>query len=62
MTAIIENVSRRKLIQGVAALGGLVIAVRLLPIRHTFAQQQKYGADGMPNGTVSDPRVFVSID
>jgi isoquinoline 1-oxidoreductase beta subunit len=62
MTTIIENVSRRKLIQGVAALGGLVIAVRLLPIEHAFAQQQKYGADGMPNGTVSDPRVFVSID
>ncbi len=62
MTTIIENVSRRKLIQGVAALGGFVIAVRLLPIRHVFAQEQKYGADGMPNGTVSDPRVFVSID
>jgi isoquinoline 1-oxidoreductase beta subunit len=62
MTTIIENVSRRKLIQGVAALGGLVIAVRLLPIRHAFAQQQKYGADGMPNGTVNDPRAFVSID
>jgi isoquinoline 1-oxidoreductase subunit beta len=62
MTNIIENVSRRKLIQGVAALGGFVIAVRLLPIRHAFAQQQKYGADGMPNGTVNDPRVFVSID
>src|SRR5262245_51863273 len=62
MTTIIENVSRRKLIQGVAALGGFVIAVRLLPIRHAFAQQQKYGADGMPNGTVNDPRAFVSID
>ncbi len=62
MTAIIENVSRRKLLQGAAALGGLVIAVRLLPIPHSFAQAPKYGADGMPNGTVNDPRVFVAID
>lgn len=61
MTAIIENVSRRKLLHGVAALGGLVVAARLLPIRDAFAQV-KYGADGMPNGTVNDPRVFVSID
>jgi isoquinoline 1-oxidoreductase beta subunit len=62
MTAIIENVSRRKLLQGAAALGGLVLAVRLLPVGPGFAQAPKYGADGMPNGTVNNPKVFVAID
>ena len=62
MTAILENVSRRKLLQGAVALGGLVVAVRLLPVKHVFAQAPKYGADGMPHGTVNDPKVFVSID
>ncbi|TWT10663.1 molybdopterin cofactor-binding domain-containing protein [Reyranella sp. CPCC 100927] len=62
MTANIENVSRRKLLQGAVALGGLVVAVRLLPVNHAFAQAPKYGADGMPHGTVNDPKVFVSID
>src|SRR5690606_28664618 len=58
MTIHIENVSRRGFLAGTIAAGGLILAARILP---AVAQQQKYGADGMPHGTVNDPRVFVSI-
>jgi isoquinoline 1-oxidoreductase beta subunit len=54
----IENVSRRRFIQGVTAAGGLVLAVRMLP---TAAFAYETGAGAMPGGAVSDPHVFVSI-
>jgi len=57
----IENVSRRGLIKGMAATGGLVLALSIAPIRPAKAEEAKYGGDGMPHGTVNDPRVFVSI-
>jgi isoquinoline 1-oxidoreductase beta subunit len=60
-TATIENVSRRTILKGVASMGGLMIAVQLLPVRPAFAQDKKYGAEGMPHGTVNNPKVFVSI-
>ncbi len=55
----IENVSRRGLLKGVAALGGLVLTAPLLsrPAMAAYAT----GAGDMPHGTVNDPRVFVSI-
>ncbi len=56
----IENVSRRGLLKGAAALGGLVLAVPLLAPRPAMAAYST-GASGMPHGTVNDPRVFVSI-
>jgi isoquinoline 1-oxidoreductase beta subunit len=59
MTIHIENVSRRAFLAGTAATGGLVLAARALPAMAQGAP--KYGADGMPHGTVNDPRVFVSI-
>jgi isoquinoline 1-oxidoreductase beta subunit len=49
------------MLKGMAAAGGLVLAARFVPARHAFAAEPKYGADGMPHGTVNDPRVFVSI-
>ena len=56
---IIANVSRRRFVQGLS-LGGLVLAVGYPSV--TRAQEpKKYGADGMPNGWVDDPLVFVSI-
>ncbi len=55
----IENVSRRGMLKGMAAAGGLVLAARFVPA--AFADDPKYGAAGMPHGTVNDPRVFVSI-
>jgi isoquinoline 1-oxidoreductase beta subunit len=54
----IENVSRRGLLAG-AAVGGLVLALRLPG--HAQTAEQKFGADGMPNGWRDDPRIFVAI-
>ncbi len=59
----IENVSRRRLLQGIAAVGGLVLAAPMLTrqARAAFPLDYKTGAGDMPHGTVNDPRVFVSI-
>jgi isoquinoline 1-oxidoreductase subunit beta len=57
---VIANVSRRRFLQGVSALGGLVLAVGL-PSAARAADAKKYGADGMPNGWVDNPLAFVSI-
>ena len=55
----VVNVSRRQFVQGLS-LGGLVLAVG--DPATVFAQgPKKYGADGMPNGWVDNPLVFVSI-
>jgi isoquinoline 1-oxidoreductase beta subunit len=56
---LITNMSRRRVLTGLAATGGLVLAAQI-PAR---AAQAPYptGADAMPNKTVSDPKVFVSI-
>jgi isoquinoline 1-oxidoreductase subunit beta len=54
----IENVSRRRFIQGVTAAGGLVLAVRMLP---SAAFAYETGAGAMPGGAVNDPHVFISI-
>jgi isoquinoline 1-oxidoreductase beta subunit len=63
--AIIENVSRRNLLKGIVATGGLVIAAQFYP-RSVLADggsvnAYKTGADGMPGGTVYDPHVYVAI-
>jgi len=58
--AILANVSRRGFLQGVTALGGFVLAVGF-PSAVRAADPPKYGADGMPNGWVDDPLVFVAI-
>ncbi len=55
----VENVSRRGLLKGVTAMGGLVLAASVLPRRAVAAYAT--GAGAMPHGTVTDPRVFVSI-
>lgn len=57
----IENVSRRGVLKGLMSTSGLVLAVKILPPRRALAEDQKWGADGMPHGTVNDPRAFVSI-
>ncbi len=56
----IENVSRRKLLKGFA-LSGLVLAVGMPSQLFAADEEKKYGRDGMPNGWVDDPLVFVSI-
>jgi isoquinoline 1-oxidoreductase beta subunit len=55
-----ENVSRRQFLQGVSAMGGLVLAAGFSTAAQA-ADPPKYGADGMPNGWRDDPLVFVAI-
>ena len=54
-----ENVSRRQFLQGVSAMGGLVLAAGFSTAAQA-ADPPKYGADGMPNGWRDDPLVFVA--
>jgi len=56
----IANVSRRGLIKGVAATGGLVLAAQLPGVKGALAAYPT-GAQSMPNGVVTNPKVFVSI-
>ena len=51
----ITNVSRRGLLKGVAATGGLALAVQFPAVRGALAAYPT-GADAMPNGVVSNPR------
>ena len=60
-SADIENVSRRRVLKGMLSTSGLLLAVRVLPIPAARADTPKWGADGMPHGTVNNPNVFVSI-
>ena len=57
----IENVSRRGVLKGMVSTGGLVLALTILPYRAARADAPKWGADGMPHGTVNNPLAFVSI-
>ncbi|PWU21163.1 MAG: twin-arginine translocation pathway signal protein [Candidatus Rokuibacteriota bacterium] len=57
---VIQKISRRGFIQGLSALGGLVLAAGF-PSPSRAADPPKYGADGMPNGWVDNPLVFVAI-
>ncbi len=54
----IEKISRRSVLRGLGAAGGLVLAAPMLP-RRAYAYET--GAGAMPHGTVNDPRIFVSI-
>jgi isoquinoline 1-oxidoreductase beta subunit len=54
------GVSRRQFLQGVSAVGGLVLAAGFSSAAQA-ADPPKYGRDGMPNGWSDDPLVFVAI-
>src|SRR6516165_11786125 len=56
----IANVSRRGLLKGVAATGSLVLAAQLPGVKGALAAYPT-GAQSMPNGVVTNPKVFVSI-
>ena len=59
----VENVSRRGVLKGILSTTGLVLAVSVLPQRPALAADApKWGAAGMPHGTVNNPLAFVSID
>lgn len=56
----VAKITRREFLGASAVLGGLVLAAGWA--YRTQAQgAPKFGADGMPNGAVDDPLVFVSI-
>jgi len=55
----IANVSRRKLLKGVAGTGVFVLAAQFPAVRTAMAYAT--GADKMPHGVVTNPHVFVSI-
>jgi isoquinoline 1-oxidoreductase beta subunit len=57
---VLANVSRRHFLQGMS-LGGLVLAVGFRSTAQAADEPKKYGADGMPNGWVDNPLVFVAI-
>ena len=58
----IENVSRRGVLKGILATGSFVLAVHVMPSGPALADNApKWGADGMPHGTVNSPLAFVSI-
>ena len=57
---VIANVSRRRFLQGMRR--SAASCWRRVSRRSARAQEPpKYGADGMPNGWVDNPLVFVSI-
>lgn len=58
---MIANVSRRSFLQGVVASSALVLAARW-DFATASEEEPKYGAEGMPNGWVDNPNVFISID
>ncbi|WP_339545018.1 xanthine dehydrogenase family protein molybdopterin-binding subunit [Pseudomonas sp. RA_35y_Pfl2_P32] len=57
---VLSNFSRRGFLKGVGATGALVLAASW-GWQEAFAEEKKFGADGMPNGWVDDPKVYVSI-
>ncbi|ALI09027.1 MULTISPECIES: xanthine dehydrogenase family protein molybdopterin-binding subunit [Pseudomonas] len=57
---MLSNLSRRGFLKGASATGVLVLAATWgLP--DAFAEEKKFGAEGMPHGAVDDPKVYVSI-
>ncbi|WLG99593.1 xanthine dehydrogenase family protein molybdopterin-binding subunit [Pseudomonas beijingensis] len=57
---VLSNLSRRGFLKGASATGVLVLAATWgLP--DAFAEEKKFGAEGMPHGAVDDPKVYVSI-
>src|SRR3546814_2091122 len=57
--------ARRDWLKAAGALTGLALSVGASGIVRAAEDagkaEKKYGADGMPHGTVDDPHVFVSI-
>lgn len=57
--ALVENVSRRTFLTGVAGITGFAVAMQIMPARALDAYP--HGGQTMPHGVVNDPHVFVSI-
>jgi isoquinoline 1-oxidoreductase subunit beta len=60
---ILQNVSRRAFLKGTASGVGLVVAMQVVPFNSAGAfERYPTGGLDMPNGIITDPHVFVSID
>ncbi|MBA1378258.1 xanthine dehydrogenase family protein molybdopterin-binding subunit [Pseudomonas brassicacearum] len=57
---VLSNLSRRSFLKGASATGVLVLAATW-GVPDAFAEEKKYGAEGMPHGAVDDPKIYVSI-
>ncbi len=60
--AVIVKMSRRKFLKFTGGSASLMLAMQLVPTNAKAFEVYPTGADGMPNATVVDPQVFVSID
>ncbi len=58
-TLVNRTLDRRDFIKGVGATSALILTANWSWAQET---ERKYGGDGMPGGTVDDPKVFVRID
>ena len=56
----ISNVSRRGLLKGIVATGGFALAVQFPAVKGALAAYPT-GAEAMPHGVVSNPKVFIAI-
>src|SRR5262245_18198942 len=56
---IIQNVSRRDMLKGIATAAGLVLAAQIPGLRTALAYPT--GAGETPNGVRTDPPLFLSI-
>lgn len=57
---VLDNLSRRSFLKGAGVTGALVLAASW-GWQGAFAEEKKYGGEGMPNGVVDDPKVYISI-
>jgi isoquinoline 1-oxidoreductase subunit beta len=56
----LASIDRRTWLKGAGALGGLALSISATGIVQA-AEEQKFGADGMPGGVVNNVLVFLSI-
>ena len=54
--AQLPEMNRREWLKGAGAAAGLVLAVRFSGVALAAEEEKKYGADGMPHGTVDRGR------
>ncbi|WXL27392.1 molybdopterin cofactor-binding domain-containing protein [Ectopseudomonas mendocina] len=57
----LNNLSRRNFLKGLGATGALVIMASWSWPSVFAAEEEKYGGEGMPNGVVDDPKIYLSI-
>src|SRR5580704_13982109 len=56
-----RGLSRREFLRQLQAMGGLLLIADGLHVAKAADAAPKYGADGMPHGTVDNPLVFLTV-